>query len=357
MKRLLCILFCLAVLQIPANAAVDLSPLENVLPSEASDYAKITPESGDLQTALSSILAAGVNIMRDNLRATLAEGFVIFAIAAGCGVLKGFSAAAHSDLLSKALDVAAICAVTAFCIGSTSSVLETCGRAIRQLGSFSSVFIPVYGAAVAVSGWPTAALSSASATLAASNILLLLAAKVLIPITYLHILLTAAGQIAEQDILSELADLLRKGALGFYKYFLMLYAGYLSLSGLISGGSDAMALRTAKMTISGSVPVLGSVVSDVSETLLSGAVILRNAVGIYGFVGAVAICLTPFLSAWVRLLVFRVLSMLAAGLTDGRLPRLLNGISDGYSMAIGLLGTCCVLLFLSFVIGSVVIGS
>jgi len=330
--------------------------MEAALPEEIQEDIGITPDSGDLTTALKRIAAKLAKLFRDRLRSSAAEGFVMLGISACCGLVGTFSGIANADVLKKAMDMAAVSAVTGLCISGTSGVLEACSHSIDQLSGFSAVFIPIYGAAVAASGYPGAALSSATATLIASDLLLVLAAKILMPAVYLHIVLSAAAHIAENEVLSGFAEWMRKSALGFFKYFLVLYTGYISLSGLISASTDAMALRTAKMTISGSVPVLGSVVSDVSEAMLSGAVLLKNAVGIYGFIGAVAICLGPFAAAGARLMVFKLLSLLASGMSGGHLAGLLGDISESYSIALGLLGTCCAILFLSFVIGSVVIG-
>lgn len=355
-RAVLVLLLVLCVLPAPAGA-VDTGMLEKALPGEARDYVTISPDSGDLKSGLGGIVKNLLSLLRESLRTSLAEGFVILSIAALGGIIHLFSGAADSEPLQKAVDLASVCAVTALCISGASGVLESCSRSIGRLSSFSAALIPAYAAAVAVTGHPLSAVSTASATLIFSNGLIFLASKLLIPAIYLHIVLSAAGLIAENPMLQGAASMLRKGALGFFKYFLMLYTGYVSMSGLISSGTDAVTLRTAKVTISGSVPVLGTIVSDVSDALLSGAVILKNAVGIYGFIGALAICLLPFAAAGAKLLVFRLLSLISVSLCGGSLSRLLGSISESYSIALGLLGTCCAVQFLSFVIGSVVIGA
>ncbi|MDD6316815.1 MAG: hypothetical protein PUB63_07345 [Clostridia bacterium] len=339
------------------RAAVDTDALEKALPEEAKGYVEITPESGDLKSGLAGIVKNLLFLLRESLRTSISEGFTILSIAALSGTARLFSGVSDSEPLKKAVDLAAVCAVTALCISGASGVLESCSRSIGRLGNFSAALIPAYAAAVAVTGHPLSAVSTASATLIFSNGLIFLASKLLIPAIYLHIVLSAVGLIADHPMIRGAASMMRRGALGFFKYFLMLYTGYVSMSGLISSGTDAVTLRTAKVTISGSVPVLGTIVSDVSDALLSGAVILKNAVGIYGFIGALAVCLLPFATAGAKLLVFRLLSLLSASLCGGTLTQLLNSISESYSMALGLLGTCCAVQFLSFVIGSVVIGA
>ncbi len=338
-----------------ASDVVDISPLENALPSEASQYVDISPDSGDFKSGIEGIFRGFLELMHKGLRSSFAEGFIILTIGAAAGMISVFSGPTDSPVLKKAVDITAICLVTLLCLSGASGVLESCSASINRLQYFSSALVPVYAVAVSLSGNPKAAISTASATLLFSNGLIFLASKILIPVIYLHILMSAIGRIAENKLILSLAAMFKKASVSFFRYFLMLYTGYITMSGLISSGADAVTLKTAKVTISGSVPVLGSVISDVSEAILSGSVILKNAVGIYGFIGALAVCLAPFVSAAARLIVFKLLSLFSSSLSSGGLGGLLDSISDSYSMALGLLGTCCAIQFLSFVICSVVI--
>ncbi|MEA4921333.1 MAG: hypothetical protein VB078_10500 [Clostridiaceae bacterium] len=355
MKKLLSLIFILLILPCAARAAVDTSKLIGAVPPEASEFVKITPESGDVKEGLSGIVSGFLNMLQKSLKSSFAEGFIILAISSLSAVVVLFVTPTSSDVLKKVIDITGICAVTALCISGASGVLESCAEAIRNLQYFSSALIPVYAIAVAVSGRPLSAVSTSSATLIFSNIMIMLSSKILIPAIYLHIILSAVGRIAENNVILGIAQMFKKASLSFFKYFLMLYTGYITLSGLISSGTDAVTLKTAKVTIAGSVPVLGSIVSDVSEAILSGAVVLKNAVGIYGFIGALAICLVPFAAVAARLLVFKFLALISSSLCGGNLSKLLENISESYSIALGLLGTCCAIQFLSFVISSVVI--
>ena len=347
--------FLVLMLASTSAKAVDTSLLEEAMPEEAGEYVGIAPESGDLDEGLKGLGKGFVSLWRTSLKGAGAEGFLILSIASAGGLLLTFSYVSGSVVFKKAVETACICAVTALCISGASGVLESCASAIDRFGMFSSALIPVYAAAVAVSGSPLSSVSTASATLIFSNILIFVSAKLFVPMIYLHIVLNAVGNISESGVISGLSGFFKKVSLGFFKYFLMLYTGYITLSGLISSGTDAVTLKTAKVTISGSVPVLGSIVSDVSETMLSGASVLKNAVGIYGFIGAAAICLVPFVAVLVKVMVFKLLAVFSSSLCGGRLQKLLDDICDSYSIALGLLGTCCAIQFLSFVISSTVI--
>lgn len=63
---------------------------------------------------------------------------------------------------------------------------------------------------------------------------------------------------------------------------LLVFVGYLTVSGVIAALPDAVTVKAAKFTMSSLVPVVGGILSDAAETVLAGARILKNAVGVFG---------------------------------------------------------------------------
>jgi len=104
------------------------------------------------------------------------------------------------------------------------------------------------------------------------------------------------GQALGEEALKKLADLLKWLMTWGLKIILYLFTGYIGLTGVVSGTTDAAAMKAAKLTVSGMIPVVGGILSDASEAVLIGADAAKNAVGIYGMlavlaIGFVAVCL------------------------------------------------------------------
>ena len=130
---------------------------------------------------------------------------------------------------------------------------------------------------------------------------------------------------------------------------------YITMSGVMSSGADAAAVKAARVTISGVVPVLGSILSDASDTLLTGARVLKNGVGVFGMIAAVAVCLSPFIRCLCFSLVYKVMAALGHSFSGGTVSRMLDSVGDAYAMALGLLGSCCALVFISMVVCTAVV--
>ena len=111
----------------------------------------------------------------------------------------------------------------------------------------------------------------------------------------------------------------------------------MTVTGVISGTNDAAAVKATKAAVSGMIPVVGSILSDASETLLSSAALMKNSVGVFGMLAVLALCLVPIIKVGMQYLLLKVTS--AVGGTIG-LPSQVKLIKE-YSKAMGYLLAMC----------------
>ncbi len=127
------------------------------------------------------------------------------------------------------------------------------------------------------------------------------------------------------------------------------FTAYLTISGVISGSADATALKVTKAAISGAIPVVGSIMSDAASTILAGAGILKNTVGIFGMLAIFALCITPFLQIGLQYLMYKVTAFLAETIDQTGLSSLMNDIGGAFGMVLGMTGACALLLVISII--------
>lgn len=358
MKAAAVLLLLLLIIPIPSHAAAaqDCNDIANALPREAQDsLGSMTPENADLDSGLRGLFDSAVSAFRERLASACASAFSMVAVCALIGLAAAFARSCGLNLSESTVELAGICALAALCFSPMGSLFEACKKAIEGFSLFSKALIPAFAATTAVAGKPVSAVASSAAAITFCAVLVELALHVFLPAIFLYIICTAAGLISRQEVLLRTAAFVKWISVSFYKIFLMIFIGYVTLSGIVSGGADTAAVKTARAAISGAVPVLGSVVADASDAILTGAGVLRGAIGIYGFLGACAICLAPFVSALTHYLVFKVLSLVAASLAPGGTAKMVDGIADGCGIALGLLGTCCAVQFIALVVSTVVI--
>ena len=125
--------------------------------------------------------------------------------------------------------------------------------------------------------------------------------------------------------------------------------GYLTVSGVVAGTADAVAVKAARFTVSSMVPVVGGILSDAAETVLAGAGVLKNAVGVFGMLTILSICLVPFLRLGVHYLAYKLTGALAATVADGRVAGLIDQIGSAFGLVLGMTGASALLLLVSMV--------
>lgn len=334
---------------------IDTGQLENALTPDARQSLQgINPKDADVKTGFTGLGRRALDFLQQYLREATGAGFAILAICVLVSLGSGFAKASGLDIPDKIADVTAVCAILLVCLTMNGSVISECAAAIKNIDSFSNFLIPAFGIATAVSGRPVTAAASAGATMVFSKVLISLSLGVFIPALYLYITASAAAAMSDSPLISKITDFIKWISTAFFRGSMIIFTAYISFSGIVSGSADAVAVKTAQVTLSGVVPVVGGIISGVSESLLAGAGLLKASIGVYGFMGACAICLAPFVRTLSHLLVFKVLAAFSTSFAGGGASRLLNGVCTAYSMALGLLGTCCMLQFVSIVVSAVV---
>ena len=118
-------------------------------------------------------------------------------------------------------------------------------------------------------------------------------------------------------------------------------------AGAATGAADAMTIQMTRSAIATAVPVVGSIISEATGTVLAGAGMLKSAVGIFGMLAVLAICLTPFLSMAVQYLLYKLTAFLAGTVTEGPLAGLINALGTAFGLMLGMTGSCALLLLIS----------
>lgn len=248
----------------------------------------------------------------------------------------------------KISTLAGALAVTAVAVGDVNSLLSMGEEAIQNMQGLGDVLLPAVSMATAASGAPAAAAVKYSAAILFSDFLIRLIRYLLIPLCYTFVAVNVAWAALGNDGLKRMGGLLKWMITTILSVVLLVFIAYLNLSGVISGSADAATVKAAKFTISNLVPVVGGVISDTAETLLTGASVLRNTAGVFGMLAVLGICLIPFLNLGVHYLMYKLTAALAATVSgDGRLTGLIETLGSAFGLILAMTGSCGVLLIVA----------
>ena len=341
MKKYCCfLLLLLTLLAVPATAAEVPDELWKALPQGTEELLKDTDLSSGsaVSDGISGILERVKGQAQDVLRQRLRGAVCILLVVLLCGAVDGFSHAAGGSAGLNILPMAA---------GSLESLIGMGSSTIESLTGFSKVLLPVLAAATALSGAVNTATIQQVTTVFFADVLLQLIEKLLLPLVYLYIGALTAAACLPDGRLGGIAESIKKGVTWALCGLLMIFTIYLSIVHIISGTADATAVKLAKATVSGVVPVVGSIISEAAETVLAGAGVLRGTIGVFGTLAVLGACAWPFLNLGIQYLLYKITAFLAGTIGSPELCKLIDGLGGAFGLVLGMTGTCALLLLIS----------
>lgn len=283
-----------------------------------------------------------------HLRPDLAEASqVCLSVAAAVmivSVLRTFSGS-----IKMAVDMAGTTAIAAVLLLNTNSMIRLGAETVAELSEYGKLLYPVMAAAMAAQGGVTASAALYTGTAIFDAVLSSLISNLMVPMVYLFLALAAANSVAGEDLLKKMRDLLKNAMSWCLKTVLTVFTTYMSITGVVSGTTDAAALKATKVTISSVVPVVGGILSDASEAVLVSAGALKNAAGIYGILAVLAVFLEPFLRIGSHYLILKATAAVCGIFGSKEMTGLIEDFSTAMGLLLAMTGSVCLLLLISTV--------
>ena len=319
--------------------------LTDAMPNSARQYLDgVSPENADtLSDSVSRVLENMTSDSQSAIRTALGGLLRVAVIVLLASAARGFSAAAGGEA-NDWIDMAAALGCAAVLLRDFTGVLSLCRDTLDQIGVFSGTLQPVLATVLATGGNTATATVLQAATMVVFDLVILL-----VPAACAYLAITAVDAAAGNGMLRGIADGIKTLTSGVLKLILTLFTAYLAIAGGVSGNVDRMTLKTAKLAVSGAVPVVGGVISDATETMLSGAALLRGSIGIFGMLCVAAICFVPFVRAGASYLCYKAGAAVLSPLCSDGMKRFLENVGTGFGLLLGMLSTCCMILFLELV--------
>lgn len=246
-------------------------------------------------------------------------------------------------------EIAGVVIVSLLILQSSKSMIILATDTIRELCSYGKLLFPVMAAAMAAHGGVTASAALYSGTVVLDSFLGSLMSNILIPGIYLFVSAAVAYSATREKLLKRIRDAIKNAVSWCLKTLLTIFTTYMSITGVVSGTTDAAALKAAKVTISSVVPVVGGILSDASESVVLSAGLMKNAAGIYGILAVLALFLEPFLTVAVQYLTLKAVSALCSVFSEGAITTLAEDFSSAMGLLLAMTGSVCLLLLISTV--------
>ena len=220
---------------------------------------------------------------------------------------------------------------------------------IQQVSQYGKLILPVMTAALAAEGSIARSGVLYAATAFFDAILSTAISDVLIPLVYFFLCISVSCRVSGQKMLKDMHKFLKWLPTWGLKTILYLFTGYISITGVVAGSTDAAMLKATKLTISGMVPVVGNILSDASEAVLVSAGMMKNSVGVYGLLAVIAIWIGPFVEIGVQYVMLKLTAGICGMLAPKQSTELINDFSTAMGLVLGMTGAVCLIFLISII--------
>ena len=339
MRRIFSLILICALLAVPVSAMEFNAP---PAPSTAEEY---LPESSEnFWQDLWYIVKIALSKLAPNITETGRVCISILAIAMLVSLLQDVS-----TLSARTLNLVGTAAISIALLSPANTLIQLGVQTIESISEYAKLLIPVMTAALAAEGGAATSTALYTGTVIFNTILSGGITRLLVPMLYAYIALGIANVAIDESTLKNLKDFIKWLITWSLKIAIYTFTGYLGISGVISGTTDAAAVKATKLAISGSVPVVGGIISDATETILLSAGIMKNAAGIYGLLVILAIWIEPFLQIGIQYVLLKATAGVCGVFGCKRVISLVEHFCSVMGFLVAITATVCLLLLISIV--------
>ena len=246
-------------------------------------------------------------------------------------------------------DIGSTVGIGVLLLQPTHSLIRLSTTAVTELSEYGKLLIPVLAAATAAQGGVNSSNALFTVTTVFASVLSNLIGKLIVPLIYIFLCLAIANRAIGENLLKKMSDFVKWIMTWALKISIYAFTGFTSVTGVISGSTDVSVLKATKIAISGSVPVIGNILSDASETILVSVGLMKSAVGIYGIWAIIATWISPFLKIGVQYLLLKATSAVCGVYGTKNACGMLQDFTTAMGLILASVSTISLLLLISVV--------
>lgn len=282
------------------------------------------------------------DVLRENFRSFTKILFVILL----ASVVTRLNAIKENNMSNMITNSVVILTILEAFFGISDIVINV----IDTLTLFINGLIPVLLTMLATSGKIVTANLLNPIILSTSSIATMIIKFLILPLVTINLSLKLTYAATEKEntlLLSKHIGSLIKWLIGF---MLTIYMGLIGLSSTVAVNIDETTLKTAKFAIGSFIPYVGSMLSDSVELVFSSTLVVKNSLGVVGLIGVIAVIMTPCIILIVKVLLFKLMCVLALPVGEKTVIAALDGVSDCASVMLGMVLVVAVMYILSITV-------
>ena len=337
--KLFILFLCAVLFPVPANA-LELEP-----PSVPTQYADRMPDNTeDLFTGFRELISDALHTLRPDLQEAMRISAGILSAALLISLLQTIcpSGARTGEMTGMVI-------LSVILLKNTGAMIPLAAQTVREICEYGKLLLPVMTTALAAQGGITSSGALYAGTAFFTAMLQGILDSFLVPGVYLYLAFSIGGAALGETMLGRIGSLIKQFLSWCLRILLIIFTTYLSLTRVVSGTTDAAALKAAKVSMSSFIPVVGGILSDASEAVLVSAGLMKNTAGIYGILAALTVFLHPFLKIGMHYLILKLTGGITAVFAKTSMAAIMDAFGNAMALLLAMTGGSCLMILISTV--------
>lgn len=220
---------------------------------------------------------------------------------------------------------------------SFGSVVASAKVAVEGLSSFLSVYVPVFAGIMAANGQTASAAAYNGIITVSTELFCQLFTLIFFPLASCIMGISVAGAFNPDLKINSIAEAVKKLLNWCLAFVMTVFVGILSVQSFVGAAADSVAIRAAKFTVSGAVPIVGGAVSEALMTVKGSIGVIKASTGSYGIVASAVVMLPSIISLFLFRLMFVISSALSDSFGTSRITVLLKSGESVMSIIIAMM--------------------
>lgn len=283
----------------------------------------------------------GVKIVINIIKEVFKEDLKFFSVAAVlCIIYVIFSSLKDNITFENTENIFSL--VIASCIlVSAVPILTSCitdaVEALSDMSLFIGNSVPVYTTLMISSGDVGKSAVVTGGLLLITDFFVKCFSDFLAPLTSIFIALSISEIIFKNNIISGISSFMKKSVMFFFGIIITFFTGIFSIKNIISLSSDTLAKKAIRFSLSGFIPVGGSMISESIDTFFSSADFLKSTVGVISIICVVITLLMPVLALLSKIIVFRLSQLFSDMMGSSNISCFFKIVCDGLFTVLSIL--------------------
>lgn len=226
------------------------------------------------------------------------------------------------------------------CIGGAVSAINATSKVMLTL-------VPILTGLIAAAGKAASALSYNGIAFTAAQVSSQVCNSFITPFSGVYMALSMAGSINPIINIESIANFIKKATTIVLSFAGTIFAGLLTIRGILADSVDALALKGAKFVIGTAIPVIGSSIGDALSSIIGSLQVVKSTVGAVGIliVALINIPAVIHILLWIISLKGAAFASEMFGIES--IQKMIDGLASGLSVIFAILCFNAVLMIVS----------